>query len=110
MNRTAFRNSMILLSLLLAGLSLFFYYQGKATQEKIVAQNYTIISLQQELENVARLSASLTELDQMTMDEKTATQLNLLRHLNIEQSNYGFRRPLPRRLSPAHLGFARSPI
>ena len=90
MNRTTFRNIMILVSVLLAGSSLFFYYRGKGTKAEIEMLTYSLIALQQELENVARLSASLTELDQMTIDEKTATQLNLLRHLNIEQDSFLF--------------------
>jgi hypothetical protein len=90
MNRTTFRNIMILVSLVLAGLALLFYFQGKKAQANVQTDTYTLQALRQELDNVARLSAALTELDQMTIDEKTATQLNLLRHLNIEQNDFYF--------------------
>lgn len=41
-----------------------------------------------ELENAERLSAAVKELDEMTIDERTATRLEILRHLGLEQNNY----------------------
>lgn len=90
MTRTGYRNIMLLGLAGLVGISTFVFLQGQKEQEKITEAQNQLTKLRQELENAARLSAALTELDQLTINEKTATQLDILRHLGLEQTDINF--------------------
>lgn len=43
---------------------------------------------QRELDNAQRLSATLSKIDEMTINENSATRLGILRHLGLEQTTY----------------------
>jgi hypothetical protein len=56
----------------------------------IQAKEQELVNITRELENMAKLSNALIMLDELTIDEKMATRLNLLRHLELEKSSYKF--------------------
>lgn len=90
MTRTAYRNLMLALLVLFAGLAVFLFMKCQTFEEQIVDRQNDLTRLGQELENANRLNIALTELDQLTINEKTATQLDILRHLGLEQSDLKF--------------------
>lgn len=88
--RSSFRNmSLLLIGLLLSLMLLIFNWAG-GEQDAIIAKTNQLNDLSNELENAARRSAALEELDKLTIDEKTATRLDILRHLGLEQTGYIF--------------------
>lgn len=88
--RSSFRNITLMMTVgLLLSAMLVFRWASQAGQD-IENRMFELANLQQELQNAARLSAALSDLDQLTIDEQTATRLNILRHLGLEQTNYNF--------------------
>lgn len=90
MNRTTFRNIWLLLMLVMVGLSFLVFRQGQTEQDNIANYTFQLNALKAELENAAKRAVALEELDKLTINEKTATRLDILRHLGLEQSGYDF--------------------
>lgn len=90
MNRTTFRNTWILLMLIVVGLAVLVFRQGQMEQDNIAGFTFQLNALKAELENAAKRAIALEELDKLTINEKTATRLDILRHLGLEQSGYDF--------------------
>ena len=90
LQRQTFRNIWILSMILLAVLAFAFYNYALTQKERATNQQMQLGSLQTELENASRRSQSLDKLDQLTINEKTATRLDILRHLGLEQTDYQF--------------------
>lgn len=90
MNRKSFRNMWLLTIVVLVGLALLAFQTGKSERMSISNQNMNLQSLRVELDNAARRADLLKELDSLTINEKTATRLDILRHLGLEQSGYDF--------------------
>ncbi|MBI1308534.1 MAG: hypothetical protein GC129_01570 [Proteobacteria bacterium] len=90
MTRSSYRNIMLVTLAALMALSAFIFFSGQSIEEEILTRQNQLTRLNQELDNAARLSAALTELDQLTIDEQTATQLDILRHLGLEQTDINF--------------------
>lgn len=90
MIRSTFRNMMIALLVLCAGLAYFVFLQSQDLQTKISNRQNDLIRLKQERDNAKSLDVALTELDNLTITEQTATQLDILRHLGLEQSELNF--------------------
>lgn len=90
MNRSSYRNFMIITLVVLLAISTFIFFRGQKAEQDILDSQNQLTKLKQELENAARLSAALTELDQLTINEQTATQLDILRHLGLEQTDINF--------------------
>ena len=90
MIRSTYRNLMILLLIASFGSSFFVFRKTQNFQLEITARQNDIIRLQQELENTQNLNVALNELDNLTITEQTATQLDILRHLGLEKSNLNF--------------------
>lgn len=61
---------------------------ARGFSQSIDQQNAQLESSKQELENAARLSTQLAKLDDLTINENTATRLEILRHLGLEQNDY----------------------
>jgi len=91
MTRSGFRTVMFLLLFVLLGLSGLIFYWCQKLEADIVSRQNNLTRLKQELENARSLNTALTELDQLTINEKTATQLDILRHLGLEQTDLEFR-------------------
>lgn len=89
-SRQTFRNLIIIACLLLLGVSYFAFRYGQGIQAEIQTRDFERVALLQELENTARLSANLAELNSLTISEAAATRLNIMRHLGLEQENYDF--------------------
>lgn len=89
-SRKMFRNVVVLVSLLLFALSYFAFRYGQQVRQEIQMLGYDLAALEQELQNTARRSANLAELDGLTISEAEATRLNIMRHLGLEQTNYDF--------------------
>lgn len=90
MNRSGYRNVMLGALAFLLVLSGFIFTRGQKAEQDIIDKQNHLTKLKQELENAARLSAALTELDALTINEQTATQLDILRHLGLEQTDITF--------------------
>lgn len=88
--RGSFRNIWLLLLVALLGIALLVFNQGRGAKDEIGAKTSQLGDLTRELDNAARRSAALEELDKLTIDEKTATRLDILRHLGLEQTDYDF--------------------
>jgi hypothetical protein len=87
MSRRGYRNAMffcLIIQLILAGV-IFSRTQG--LEIEISAAETNLISVQQERDNMARLSAALTELDQLTINETNLTQLDILKYLDLAQTD-----------------------
>lgn len=90
MTRSAYRLFMVLSLVFILGLTVFVFYRGQNESTEILNRQNQLVRLKQELENAARLSAALVQLDQLTINEQTATQLDILRHLGLEQTDVTF--------------------
>ncbi|MFZ2586550.1 MAG: hypothetical protein WAZ18_00270 [Alphaproteobacteria bacterium] len=90
MTRASFRNTWVLSTLLILGLAFMAFQNGQSEQETIANNTFQLNALRSELDNAARRSIALEELDKLTINEKTATRLDILRHLGLEQSGYDF--------------------
>ena len=90
MTRSTFRNIWILLNLVLLGLAFMAFQWGGQEQETIALHTAQLRTLKSELEHAERRSVALEELNKLTINEKTATRLDILRHLGLEQSDYDF--------------------
>ncbi len=85
-----FRNIWLLFMVCMLASSLFLFKKGEKERTNLERANSRIIQLNRELRNMQSLSAALMELDNLTIDEKTATRLEILRHLDLEKSKYDF--------------------
>lgn len=74
--------------LIISGLSYYLFSLVRQTQAEIETQQLVLDDKIRELVNVQRLSASLAQLDNLTIDQKTATRLTMLRHTGLEKSVY----------------------
>lgn len=90
MIRSTYRNLMIGVLLACFGLSYYLFTTSQDFQLQIQQNNNDLIRLNQELENMQNLNVALTELDNLTITEQTATQLDILRHLGLDKSDYNF--------------------
>ena len=90
MNRSTYRNLMVAALLACFGLAYFLFTTSQDFQLQIQQRNNDLIRLNQELENMQNLDVALTELDNLTITEQTATQLDILRHLGLEKSELDF--------------------
>lgn len=90
MIRSTFRNVMLAMLVACFGLSYYLFTLTQEWQMRIVERESDIVRLNQELENAQNLNVALTELDSLTITEQTATQLDILRHLGLEQSELNF--------------------
>ena len=90
MNRILFRNVWLvsIIGLLLMAYNLF--QKGQDNNQRIFRKNASLARLQNEKEEIRKLSAALDQLDKRTINETTATQLSLLRHLDLETKDYTF--------------------
>jgi hypothetical protein len=77
----------VLLVMLLIGTLVVFKFSS--SEKTVIQQRQSdLAASRQELENVSRLSTALKKLDQLTIDENTATRLEILRHLQMENNDY----------------------
>lgn len=90
MIRSTYRNVMIATLLACFGLAYYLFVTSQDFQLQIQQANNDLIRLNQELENMRNLNVALTELDNLTITEQTATQLDILRHLGLDKSDYNF--------------------
>ncbi|MDD9912130.1 MAG: hypothetical protein OXQ96_03665 [Alphaproteobacteria bacterium] len=90
MGRTSFRNLWLCVVVILLGTAWFLFQKAEKVWASISQTEAMIIQLRREKNNVENLSASLTELDSLTVDERNTTRLDLLRHLNLETKDYKF--------------------
>lgn len=90
MIRSTYRNLMLSLLAVSFGISFYLFRMSQDFQAQITDRQNDITRLNQELENAQSLNVALTELDNLTITEQTATQLDILRHLGLEQSEIGF--------------------
>ncbi len=90
MIRSTYRNLMIGILLACFALAYYLFTTSQDFQLEIQRLNNDRIRLNQELENMQNLNVALTELDNLTITEQTATQLDILRHLGLDKSDYDF--------------------
>jgi hypothetical protein len=90
MKRSSYRTTVVVGFIGLVLISGGIFYKCQGLEETILADQGTLMRLRQELENVKNISASQVELDKLTINENTATQLDILQHLELEKSNLSF--------------------
>lgn len=90
MIRSTYRNMMLILLVVCFGIAFYVFRWSQDFQLQIAERRNDITRLNQELENARSLDVALTELDNLTITEQTATQLDILRHLGLEQSELNF--------------------
>lgn len=90
MTRSSYRLVMMIGLIAMLAVAVFLFYRGQNESAEILNRQNELVRLKQELENAARLSAALVQLDQLTINEKTATQLDILRHLGLENADLIF--------------------
>lgn len=90
MKRSLFRNLWIIFIIAMIGTGYFIFRKAEHQKEILGRVQSRLEQQRRELRNIRNLSASLAELDSLTIDEKTATQLEVLRHLDLEQGKYDF--------------------
>ncbi len=90
MIRSTYRNLMLILLVVCFGIAFYVFRMSQDYQLQITDRQNDITRLNQELENARSLDVALTELDNLTITEQTATQLDILRHLGLEQSELNF--------------------
>lgn len=90
MIRSTYRNIMLTVLAACFGISFYLFRMSQDIQVEITERENDITRLNQELENAQSLNVALTELDNLTITEQTATQLDILRHLGLEQTEIGF--------------------
>lgn len=90
LNRATFRNLWLLVSLLLIGAAWFMFQKGQESQEFVRRIENTIKQLKIEKNNQEALSLALDKLDKLTLDERNATRLDILRHLDLQATGYKF--------------------
>lgn len=90
MIRSTYRNVMLGMLVVCFGLSFYLFQKTQDKQLEIAERQNDITRLTQEFENAQTLNVALTELDSLTITEQTATQLDILRHLGLEQSELAF--------------------
>jgi hypothetical protein len=88
MTRGQVRTLWIAILLLLAVATTVSYQFIRGVRAQIGQKQTELAASRQELDNVSRLSAALAVLDRLTIDEGTATRLEILRHLGLEQTDY----------------------
>jgi hypothetical protein len=90
MIRSTYRNIMLGALCVSIGASFFMFRKAQDFQQQIMDKENEIIRLRQERENAESLHIAYVELDGLTITEQTATQLDILRHLGLEQSDLTF--------------------
>jgi hypothetical protein len=90
MIRSTYRNIMLGMLVVSFGLSFYVFRKTQDKQLEIADRQNDITRLNQEFDNAKSLDVALTELDSLTITEQTATQLDILRHLGLEQSELDF--------------------
>lgn len=91
MNRSNLKTvSLLVTSLCFLGATICYYQSNTKLAEVNVLQGEKM-RLEDELRNVNRLSLQLDDLDTRTLDERVATQLDILRHLGLAQMDLSFR-------------------
>lgn len=90
MSRTLFRNLWLIILIALLFMSWSFFQKGQANNKLIYRKNIDLARLYKEKQEAEKVFVALSELDKRTINETTATQLSLLRHLELEKKNYTF--------------------
>lgn len=90
MTRTSFRNLSFLVIALLLLASFMVFRKGQEFQVNIERATKQKERLTRDLRASNQLSVALSTLDKLTIDEREATRLDILRHLNLEKSELDF--------------------
>lgn len=86
MTRSGSRRLWLLIILSLMGAAYYTYQKGQEFQAQIASAEARRIQLNNDLRQGSMFSAALADLDNFTIDEAHATTLDILRHLNLEES------------------------
>lgn len=87
MSRRGYRNLMFFCLIIQLILASVIFSRAQGLETEISAAEGNLVSVQQERDNIARLSAALTELDQLTINETNLTQLDILKYLELAQTD-----------------------
>ncbi len=91
MKRTHFRNLWLLTLLVLVGSTWLMFRKAEEIKTEFSRAEKTLTSLKHEKRNAEKLAASLKELDNLTVDERATTRLDILRHLGMQKQEYDFK-------------------
>ncbi len=90
MSRIVFRNLWLIILLGLVFMSWNFFQKGQENNKLIYRKNIDLARLYKEKKEAEKVFVALAALDKRTINETTATQLSLLRHLELEKKDYTF--------------------
>ncbi len=90
MKRTTFKYLWLATVFFLLISSFFVYRQSLSMQSDIDRASMRLEQLKRDLRASEQLSIDLAALDDLTMNEKNATKLDVLRHLGLAESNYKY--------------------
>ena len=91
LTRANFRNLWLLVSVLLIGGGWFMFQKAQERAQDVDRVIRTINQLRIEKNNQQALANALQKLDSLTLDERNATRLDILRHLDLQATGYKFR-------------------
>lgn len=101
MTRTSFRRVWVVGIFLLLSAAVYMYRAGEDYQKEISQASTKREQLIRDLRASNQLSAALVDLDNFTIDEQGITRLDLLKHLNLQESSLQFK---PGRRSEKKIG------
>jgi hypothetical protein len=90
MTRSSARRLWLIIVLGLLAAAYFVYQKGQDLQTQIASTESRRIQLTNDLRKGNQFSAALTDLDNFTINEQNATTLDILRHLDLEESNMNY--------------------
>jgi type II secretory pathway component PulJ len=88
--RQTFRNAALLVFAILLLASWLFWQRTAKVNERVQRTESSIELLTRDLRASNRRAKMLEDLDALTINENSATRLDILRHLNLEQSELEF--------------------
>jgi hypothetical protein len=90
MTRTSLFNICVLVLVICAAVAGLLWWQIGKAEEQLVTLRSTLSQKQAELANLSAMTEAQEKLDTLTLDERTSTQLDILKHLNLEQIDLNF--------------------
>jgi hypothetical protein len=90
MTRTSLLNICILVLVICAAVAGLLWWQIGKAEEQLVNLRSTLSQKQAEFANLNDMTTAQEKLDVLTLDERTSTQLDILKHLGLEQVDLNF--------------------
>jgi hypothetical protein len=90
MTRSALLNLMLLVLLVCGAVTGLLWWYVQRAEAKLIELRIDLETRKTELANLHQMTEAQTRLDALTLDERTTTQLELLKHLGLEKMELSF--------------------